>query len=148
MGRSELGCCRGASSPGFLKLNNRLSSPAEALGALLCSARLLPIQGILSVPRKPVKSLQCASQEAGLGHGDISGFFPFQGMDACRCFFILIVFIYLFILGLQVWHMGVSRLGVESELQLLTYATFTTTPGLSRVCNLYTAHGSTGSLTH
>ena len=34
--------------------------------------------------------------------------------------FIIYLFIYLF-LGPQVWHMEVPRLGLESELQLLTY---------------------------
>ena len=35
------------------------------------------------------------------------------------------------------WHMEVPRLGVLSELQLLAYATTTTTPNLSCVYDLY-----------
>ena len=34
-------------------------------------------------------------------------------------------------------HMKVPRLGVKSELQLLTYATVTATRDPSRVCNLH-----------
>ena len=34
-------------------------------------------------------------------------------------------------------HMEVPRLGVESELQLLAYATATAMPDLSCVCDLY-----------
>ena len=52
------------------------------------------------------------------------------------------LFIYLFILHprTHTQHMEVSSLGVESELQLLTYAMATVTPDLSHVCNLH--HGS------
>ena len=53
--------------------------------------------------------------------------------------FLFYVCIYLFIciLGLHLWHMEVSRLGVNSELQLLAYTTATATWGMSRVCDLY-----------
>ena len=40
-------------------------------------------------------------------------------------------------LGLHSQHMEVSRLGVESELQLLAYITATATPDPSQVCNLH-----------
>ena len=40
-------------------------------------------------------------------------------------------------LGLRPWHMEVTRLAVESELQLLTYATATAKRDPSRVCNLH-----------
>ena len=57
-----------------------------------------------------------------------------------------------FFLKLHVWHMGVPRLRVESELQLpaSTIATATAMPDLSRICHLNysTAHGNAGSLTH
>ena len=43
--------------------------------------------------------------------------------------------------------MEVPRLGVESELWLLAYATDTATQALGRFCDLHTAHGNTGSLT-
>ena len=45
------------------------------------------------------------------------------------CFFFFFVF-----LGLCPWHMEIPRLGVESEMQLLSYAT--ATQGLSHVCDL------------
>ena len=41
-------------------------------------------------------------------------------------------------LGLQLKHMEVSRLGVESELQLLVYTTATATPEVSCICDLRT----------
>ena len=47
---------------------------------------------------------------------------------------ILLFFVFL---GLHLQHMEVPRLGVESELQLLAYATATAMQDLSRVCNLY-----------
>ena len=37
----------------------------------------------------------------------------------------LLIYLFLFFLGPQVWHMEVPRLGVESELQLPAYATAT-----------------------
>ena len=42
-----------------------------------------------------------------------------------------------FFLGLQIWHMEVPRLGVQSELQLLAYATATATWDLSCICDLH-----------
>jgi len=36
----------------------------------------------------------------------------------------------------QPWHMEVSRLGVEAELQLLAYTTATATQDPSHVCDL------------
>ena len=50
-------------------------------------------------------------------------------------FFIL--FFFFCLLGLHPQHMEVPRLGVESELQLLTYTTATATWDLSHVLNLY-----------
>ena len=52
-------------------------------------------------------------------------------------FFFFFLFFLLVFLGLHPWHMEVSRLGVESELQLPPYttATATATPDLSRICN-------------
>ena len=54
-------------------------------------------------------------------------------------FFFFFLFFLLVFLGLHPWHMEVSRLGVESELQLPPYttATATATPDLSRICNLH-----------
>ena len=49
-------------------------------------------------------------------------------------FFFLVCFLFCF-LELHLRHMEVPRLGVESELQLLSYATATQDP--SRICNLH-----------
>ena len=40
-------------------------------------------------------------------------------------------------LGMHSWHMEVPRLGIESELQLLAYATATATPDPRRICDLH-----------
>ena len=54
------------------------------------------------------------------------------------------VFIYLFFFsGLHRRYMGVIRLGVKSELQLLAYTTATETPDLSHVCDSH--HCNAGS---
>ena len=60
-------------------------------------------------------------------------FYCFLSSSCCSklpCFivsflFYLILFIYLFILGLHPWHMEGPRLGIQSELQLPAYATAT-----------------------
>ena len=57
-------------------------------------------------------------------------------------------FFFFCFLGLHPWHMEVPRLGVESEQQLLAYATATATQGPSRSATYTTAHGNAGSLTH
>ena len=46
-------------------------------------------------------------------------------------------FFFLFFLGAHLWHMEVPRLGVELELQLLAYATSTTTWDLGHFCYLH-----------
>ena len=56
--------------------------------------------------------------------------------------FYLFVYLYLFIylccfLGLQMLHMEVPRLGVESELQLPACTTATATQDPRHVCDLY-----------
>ena len=45
-------------------------------------------------------------------------------------------FIYLFFLGMHLWHMEVPRLGVESELQLSAYATATAMQDPNHNCSL------------
>ena len=40
-------------------------------------------------------------------------------------------------IGPYLQHMEVSRLGVESELELLAYATATAMPDLSHICDLH-----------
>ena len=60
--------------------------------------------------------------------------YNFVCVFACFCFLFVCLFV---CLGLYLWHMKVSRLGVKSELQPLAYATATVTPDLSRICNLH-----------
>ena len=63
----------------------------------------------------------------------------------------LFCFIYLFsfvFLGPHPRHMEVPRLGVQSELQLMAYATATATPDPSHICTYTTAHSNAGFLTH
>ena len=52
--------------------------------------------------------------------------FVFVSSFVCFCF-----------LGPHPWHLEVPRLGVESELQLLVYATATVTWELSHICDLH-----------
>ena len=47
----------------------------------------------------------------------------------------LLFFVVILFLGLHSWHMEIPKLGVELELQLLTYTTATATPDLSHVCD-------------
>ena len=49
-------------------------------------------------------------------------------------------------LGSHPWHMEVSRVRVELELQPLAYATATLNP--SCICDLYQTHSTARSLTH
>ena len=55
-------------------------------------------------------------------------------------------FFFFFFLGTHPWHMKVPRLGAESELQLLAYATATWDQATS--VTYTTAHDHTGSLAH
>ena len=55
--------------------------------------------------------------------------------NGARCY-IFFVFIFVF-LGPHLHHREVPRLGVESQLQLLAYATATAMPDLSLVYNLH-----------
>ena len=50
----------------------------------------------------------------------------------------ILLFIYLFVfLGLHLWHMEGSRLGVKWELQLLASASAIATPDQSHICDLH-----------
>ena len=51
--------------------------------------------------------------------------------------FLILFFSFCLFLGLHLWHMGVLRLGVESDLQLLAYITATATWDPSSNCNLH-----------
>ena len=55
-----------------------------------------------------------------------------QGELQLMAFFLSVCF-----LGLHLQHMGVTRLGVKSELQLLGYTTATARQDLSHVCDLH-----------
>ena len=75
---------------------------------------------------------------------NICGWQPLQ-----KCSFYPKNFIYLFcFLGLHPQHMEVPRLGAESDLQLLAYATATATQDLSYICKLHHSSSNTRSLTH
>ena len=51
--------------------------------------------------------------------------------------FPLSFFLFSLLLGLHLWHMEITRLGVQSELQLPAYTTATATSDLSCICNLH-----------
>ena len=51
-------------------------------------------------------------------------------------------FFFFWFLGLHLWQRELPGLGIESELQLLVYATVTATPDPSRGCNLCNLHHS------
>ena len=55
---------------------------------------------------------------------------------------------FIFLLGLHLWHIEFPRLGVKSELQLQANAIATATPDLSWVWNLCHSWGNARSLTH
>ena len=62
------------------------------------------------------------------------------------CFEVRLIFF--FFLWPRLWHMELPRLGVESELQMLSHATATATPVLSRICDLSWSLWQAPSLTH
>ena len=67
----------------------------------------------------------------------------FQNIVSFPVWFLFSFFVFL---GLHPWHMKVSSLGVESELQLLAYTTATAMQDPSHV--YMEDHGNAGSLTH
>ena len=60
----------------------------------------------------------------------------------------LFFFFFFVFLGPHLWHMEVPRLGVESELQLLTYTTAIAMPDPSCICELHCSLRQSGFLTH
>ena len=60
-------------------------------------------------------------------------------------FLFFVFFLFVCFLGPHPQHIEVPRPGVESELQLLAYATATATWEVSCVCDYTTAHGNTRS---
>ena len=69
-----------------------------------------------------------------VGRGWQNGVTCREGGDTCTGLFVFCLSIFL---GSHPWHMEVPRLGVQSELQLPTYATATATRDLSLICNLH-----------
>ena len=61
---------------------------------------------------------------------------------------LLLLFFFFSFLGLHLRHIEVPKLGVEWEQELPAYATPRASLDLSCVCDLHTAHGNAGSLTH
>ena len=57
-------------------------------------------------------------------------------LELLFCFLFYSFFLFCF-LGLQLWHMEIPRIGVESELQLLAYTTATVMQDPSHVCDLH-----------
>ena len=58
-------------------------------------------------------------------------------MHCMICKLYLNKFNFFFFLGTHLWHMEVPRLGIESELLLLAYATATAIPDPGCICNLH-----------
>ena len=54
-------------------------------------------------------------------------------------FYFILFYLFCFFLGLHLGHVEVPRLGVESDLQLLAYATITETPDLSHPMQQFVA---------
>ena len=73
---------------------------------------------------------------------------PKRGIEMIKTMIWDFYFLFFVFLGPHPWHMRVPRLGVKSELQLPAYTTLTATWDPSRVCDLTTAYGNAGSLTH
>ena len=47
------------------------------------------------------------------------------------------LFFLVFFLGVHLWHMEVTKVGVKLELKLLAYATVTALQDLTPICNLH-----------
>ena len=58
----------------------------------------------------------------------------------------LFVCLFLFFLGLHLWHTGAPRLGMQSELQLPVYTTATATQDPSLICDLHRGSRQCGIL--
>ena len=85
------------------------------------------------------KSLSYQERTWVLGHSSWTHCWRCQHLDLwAECFhvhtFEMTVFCFL---GPHSWHMEIPSLGVKSELQLPAYATATSTPDLSRICDLH-----------
>ena len=138
-GRGRTGSCgRGRSPLSARALGRR--RPAGASPSLCHSEDSEPLSSRLTAP--PVHRAPCLPQKRVPGPARDALFqeatvltFFLQGsllpppwhFSGCCCFFSF------FFLGLHTWHMEVSRLGVESELQLPAYTTATATWDMSHV---------------
>ena len=63
--------------------------------------------------------------------------FSFNLQNNVSCLAALFIYLVSFFVGLHLQHLEVPRLGVELELQCLTYATATATSDPSCTCNLH-----------
>ena len=52
-------------------------------------------------------------------------------------FYFIFVYLFIYFFRAALWHMKFPRLGVESELPPLAYATATAMPDLSHICKLH-----------
>ena len=82
--------------------------------------------------------------ELTLPSGFVGVNFSFLSRSNCKdsffvgmCFLFLFCFVLFCSLGPHPWHVEVPRLGVQSELQLLSFATATATSETSCICHLY-----------
>ena len=101
--------------------------------ASLVSGVTLDLQGYGS--KLLVRSLQILIQTS---LGVTRTFLEFAYMTNLYVFFLLVLFVCLFpFSGLHLQHIGISRLGVESELPLPACAAATATRDLSHICDLH-----------
>ena len=91
----------------------------------------------------PPFSLILINLEGNRG-GDHSGYFllnegkvNFSGLVERMSLTFISCWRFYFFKGPHLWHMDVPRQGVESELQLLAYATATAMPDVSGICDLH-----------
>ena len=98
-----------------------------------------------SVCSKPRLAIEVLSEfnlvYTGFSWNSIENYF---GTLKAFLFFFSFFFFFFVFLGPYSRHMEVPRLGVESELQLLAYATATVTHDLSGVCDLHHSNGLSG----
>ena len=149
-GDSEVGCFPLHGAPLSLPLTrqapllplgawHRTRFRKEAQESHCISAGFIPITRGPSFPRHPAHTQTCSARCSGsrvILHMDWN---PLTiSTNGCWWVFVLFCIVFcLFSLGLHLWHMEVPRLGAESELQLLAYATATAMQDPSHICDLY-----------
>ena len=81
---------------------------------------------------------QCHSSD--LSHcSDSTRSLMYCTMRDLNFYLFICLFVCLLFLGTHLWHMEVSRLGVNLELQLPTHTTTMGTPDLSSICDLHSS---------